>query len=128
MEKALRLIGVVLSVFALLFWLIMLFYAYFLGGSPGPGLERSVPLMYAGVIAFGWLGSVLAFINGINSLKRKQARKALSICAALLGACGSIPFFMMDLTLVGFIALTLGILPPLFSSVRIAEKKGGTKK
>ena len=115
MKKAFRVIGLILGVFAFWFWLIMLFYAFFLGGSPGPGYERSVPLIFAGIIAFGWLGSVLAIVNGIIDLKRKPAIKALPVCAALLGILGSVPLFMLDLAFVGIIALLLGILPPLLS-------------
>ena len=113
MKKALRVLGAILSVFAFLFWLIMLFYAFLLGGSPGPGYERMVPFMYAGIMAFGWLGSVLAFVSGIVGSKRKAAGTALSVGAALLGILGSVPIFLLDLAFIGVIALLLGVLPPL---------------
>ena len=118
MKKASRVIGVILGVLACLFWFIMLLYAFFLGGSPGPDYERTVPLIFVGIIAFGWLGSILALINSIIDLIRKKAGKALPVCAALLIVLGSIPFFVLDLILIGVIALLLGVLPPLLSLVK----------
>jgi len=118
MKKASRVIGVILGVLACLFWFIMLLYAFFLGGSPGPDYERTVPLIFVGIIAFGWLGSILALINSIIDLIRKKAGKALPVCAALLIVLGSIPFFVLDLILIGVIALLLGVLPPLLSLMK----------
>jgi len=115
MKKALSVIGIILGVLACLFWFGMLFYAFFLGGSPGPGYERTVPIVFACIIAFGWLGSILALINSIIDLIRKRAVKALPVCAALLIVLGSVPFFLLDLVLIGMIALLLGLLAPLLS-------------
>ena len=115
MKKASCVIGVILGVLACLFWFGMLFYAFFLGGSPGPGYERTVPIVFACIIAFGWLGSILALISSIIDLMKKRAVKALPVCAALLIVLGSIPFFMLDLILIGVIALLLGLIAPLLS-------------
>lgn len=45
--KILLIIG---SAFSILMWLALLFYGFFLGGSPGPGYERMVPIAYVGII------------------------------------------------------------------------------
>jgi hypothetical protein len=105
---------IILSVFALLFWLVFIFYAVFLGGSPGPtSYERGVPFLYAGIMALGLLGAALGIAAGVKGLGAKPAGKVLLLCAALLGAVGSVPFFLMELTEIGLFALIPGVLPTL---------------
>jgi hypothetical protein len=102
---------IILSSIALLIWLVLLFFAVFLGGSPGPGYERTVPIIYTGIMALGLLGAVFGIAAGIIGAATKRPGIALPICAALLGAIGSVPFFLLDLTAVGLFAMFVGILP-----------------
>ncbi|MDR1131566.1 MAG: hypothetical protein LBL15_04020, partial [Oscillospiraceae bacterium] len=112
----------VLSAIALLIWLGFLFFALFLGGSPGPDYERSVPYLYVGIMTFGLLGAVLGLTAGIKGSGTKPPPRVLSLCAALSGAAGSIPFFLMELPAVGLFALLLSILPTLLYLL-LAPKK-----
>ena len=104
---------IILSVIASLIWLGFLFFALFLGGSPGPGYERGVPLPYAGIMALGLFGAALGIAAGIRGLSVIPEAKALPICAALFGVIGSVPFFLLDLAEVGMFAFLVGILPTL---------------
>lgn len=116
-----------LSGIALPIWLVFFVIAYFLGGSPGPDFERSVPNLYIGVIALGFLGAVLALATGVMGLSAKPARKYLPLCATLLGVMGSVPFFLMDLTAVGLFALPVGILPTVLYLI-FPRKQSGEKE
>ena len=112
-ERIAAVLYIILSAFALLFWQVFIFYAVFLGGSPGPGFERQVPFAYAGIMALGYLGAALGIAAGIKGLGAIPAGKVLLLCAALLGAAGSVPFFLMDLAVVGVYAFLVGVLPTL---------------
>jgi hypothetical protein len=101
---------IVMSVFAVLFWIVMLFFSFFLGGGTKDG--RTVPILYVGMIALGLLGATLSLAAGIKGLSHKSV-KALIICAAVLGIIGGVPFYLMDLTEMGLITLLPGVLPPL---------------
>lgn len=108
---------VVLSVIALVIWICFLFFALFLGGSPGPGYDRTVPYIYVGIIALGVLGAVIGLTAGIKGTGEKPAGKILPVCSAVLGAIGSVPFFLLELTAAGIIALLVGVLPDLLHLV-----------
>lgn len=75
--KALLITG---GVFSILPWLALLFYGLFLGGSPGPGYERMVPIPYVSVMASGFFGAAAGLI-GIAAEK-----KAVLFAAAVLSA------------------------------------------
>lgn len=105
---------IILSAGALVFWLGFIFFALFFGGSPGPYSEqRTMPLAYIGIMAIGLLGAKLGIAAGITGLGAKPAGKILPLCAAMLGIIGSLSFFLMDLTVMGVLALLPGILPSL---------------
>jgi hypothetical protein len=112
----------VLSAVALPIWLGFLFFAFFLGGSPGPDYERSVPYSYVGVMTLGFSGTVLALAAGITGLKAKPVKALLPFCAVLLGVMGSMPFFWMDLAAVGLFALLPGALPSLLYLLLIRKR------
>jgi hypothetical protein len=116
---------IVLSSVALLIWLGFLFFALFLGGSPGPDYERTVPFMYVGIMALGLVGAVLGIAAGKRGLGAKPAGKALPICAALFGAIGSLSFFLMELAPVGLFALLPGILPSLLYLLLTRKREKG---
>lgn len=107
---------ILFSVIAIVLWLIFLFFAFFLGGNPGPGYDRTVPLEYVGIISFGLLGAILGLVSGIKGAGKKAGKpavKILSVCAAVLGTIGSVPFFLMELPEAGVFVLMVGILPSL---------------
>ncbi|HWQ75802.1 MAG TPA: hypothetical protein VN441_10835 [Syntrophomonas sp.] len=100
--KVLLIIG---GAFSILLWLALLFYGFFLGGSPGPGYERMVPIAYAGVMALGFFGAVVGLM-GVAA-----GKKAALYAAAVLGAVGSAPLFLLELPAAGIIFLLIGIAP-----------------
>ncbi|MGX8701224.1 hypothetical protein [Caproiciproducens sp.] len=100
-----RIILALVGVFCLLFWLGLLFYSSFLGGSPGPGYERNVPAAYVGMIASGLLGAILGLIGVVTRKPRTP------LFAAAFGILGSIPFFLLSLPEIGILALIAGIEP-----------------
>lgn len=106
MKKWKKALLILLMIFAILFWLTALFFGFFLGGSPGPGYERSVPLAYAGVMALGLLGAAV----GLAGIAADKGAKPLLIAAAL-GVAGSLPFFLMGLYAAGLAALLAGAAP-----------------
>jgi len=103
------------SVIGVIFWFIALFYAFFLGGSPGPySVDRTVPLLYVPVIGLGFVGAIVGLVAGIKSTIRgaNAPVSRLVVLAALLGAAGSVPFFLLDVWVeVGLVALAFGIAP-----------------
>jgi hypothetical protein len=104
--KVLKVLLVIGGALAILCWVALIFYAFFLGGSPGPGHERTVPLSYCSIMATGLLGSVI----GIAGIAVSQLRKLLPLAAAL-GATGSSPLFLLELPTVGVLFLIIGIAP-----------------
>ncbi len=102
--KTILIVGGVLGI---LFWLALLFYAFFLGGSPGPGYGRTVSLAYVGVMGAGLFGAVLGLIVLVRG---KKGRIGLPQ-AALLGVIGSVPLFLMELPVPALAALIVGIAP-----------------
>jgi hypothetical protein len=104
------------SAAGVLFWCAMLFFALVLGGSPGPGYERTTPLSYALVIGLGLAGAIVGLVAGVKSVRGKSVLAA-AIAAVVLGAVGSVPFFLLELPEVGVIALALGILPATVSLI-----------
>jgi hypothetical protein len=103
--KILKACVVTVSVLACILWLALLFCAFFLGGAPGPGYERTVPVSYCGVMLFGLVGAVLGTV-GIGESKSKYL-----IPAAVLELAGSIPLFLLELPVVGAVYMILGVLP-----------------
>jgi hypothetical protein len=101
---------------AIVIWFIMIFFALFLGGSPGPGYDRQVPVSYAGIIALGLLGAIVAIVG------HAAGKKAFLVAAAILGVIGSVPLFMLSLPAVGIPFFLLGIAPLL--GLTICKKKG----
>lgn len=91
----------------LLFWLVLIFYALFLGGSPGPAYERTVPIAYAGVMTLGLFGAAL----GLAVLVRGKKGRLGLLLAVLFGAIGSLPLFLLELYAVGWLAFIVGIAP-----------------
>ena len=115
-RRTIKLPGILLIVcsgIGILLWLVMLFFALLLGGSPGPGYERTVPLFFAGIILLGLFSAAAGLAGGIASMcgARKPAF-AMIIIAALLGAAGSVPLFLLDLAPVGVFYGLVGVLPP----------------
>jgi hypothetical protein len=102
--KVLLIIG---GAFSILLWLTLLFYGFFLGGSPGPGYERIVPIVYAGVMALGLTGAVVWVVSMIKTPKERVPL----FTAAALGAIGSIPLFSLELPTVGVVFLLIGVAP-----------------
>jgi hypothetical protein len=94
------------GILGIIFWVIMLLYALLLGGSPGPGYERTVPMGYAAIIALGLAGAI------VELAARRKSSVGMVITAAVLGAAGSVPFFLLGLTAMGIIALAVGIVFP----------------
>ncbi|MDR1620494.1 MAG: hypothetical protein LBS18_07530 [Clostridiales bacterium] len=115
--KALLFIG---NVLAILFWLALLFYGFFLGGSPGPGYERTVPMSFAGVMAIGFAGAVVGLVGIVKAPKGKP----LLTAAAVLGAVGSAPLFLLELPVVGVIVLLIGLVPLLGLLIRPNRMEG----
>lgn len=115
-QKPARFPGILLivgSAFGLLFWFVMLFFTFFLGGSPGPGLERTVPTVHAAIVGLGLAGAAVCLAAGIKAACGSyNAQDVLIALAVLLGSAGSIPFFLLDLAAVGIVALVFGIMPP----------------
>lgn len=100
------------SLFGALFWLAMLFFSFFLGGSPGPGYERTVPYYCVAIIGLGFAAAIIGLIAGIKSII--GSRLSIMVFIAIpLGAAGSIPFFLLSITKLGIIALLFGLFPPL---------------
>ncbi len=98
------------SILGLLFWLAALFFAFFLGGSPGPGYERSMPLNSVAVMWFGVVGVAVGLAAGVKSLRAANAAaRVMIIIAGLLGVAGSVSFFLADLPGVGIIVMTIGV-------------------
>jgi hypothetical protein len=116
MRTALKVLFIVGQVIAIFIWFIMVFYALFLGGSPGPGYDRSVPVSYAGIIALGLLGAIIAVAG------HAAGKKTLLAAAAILGVIGCVPLFMLDLPAVGLPFFLLGIAPLL--GLTICKKQG----
>jgi hypothetical protein len=112
LEKKSKVPGILLiagSAFGILFWLAALFFSFFLGGSPGPGYERSMPLISVAVMCFGFLGAALGLVAGVASLLgANAAARAMVIIAALLGVAGSVSFFLADLGAVGIFVMLIG--------------------
>jgi len=118
---------IVISIVALVIWFCVVIFAFLLGGSPGPGYERSFPGLYIGIVALGFLGAALALAVGIRGLKRKAVGKLLPIFVIVLGIIGSVPFFAMDLAEMGLITLMVGI-PPSLLSIIVSRKQGSEKE
>lgn len=114
---------IVLSIIGCLFWLALLFFALFLGGSPGPGYARTVPMRYVCLIALGLAGAVIGTITATRSPRGASSRgKAAAGTAALLGAAGSVPMFLLELTAIGVVCLAAGLLPPVLYFVQSATR------
>ena len=115
-QKTSKVPGILLivgSFIGILFWSVMLFYAFFLGGVPDPGSERSVPLSYVSVIGLGFAGAAVGLVAGIISLRgAKAATHIMIIISALLGMVGSVPLFLLDLAPVGVFFWVVGAAPP----------------
>jgi hypothetical protein len=115
-QKKLQVSGILLiggSFIGILFWLGMLFYAFFLGGVPSPGSERAVPLPYISVIGLGFAGAAVGLVTGIISVRgAKAAAYRMIIISALLGMVGSVPLFLLDLAPVGVFFWVVGAAPP----------------
>ena len=100
-----------IGVAGILFWLIILFFGFLLGGSPGPGYERTVPLLYAGLMIFGLVGTIVGIIGNV-------ARKApILVVAAILIVLGSIPFFLLNLFVVGIVIVLISLIAPVLGIV-----------
>ena len=102
----------------MLLWLALLFYGLLLGGSPGPGYARMVPIGYVGIMALGFCGAAAGLI-GIALRK-----KAVFFAAAILGAAGSIPLFLLELPEAGIVFLLIGIQPLLGLLTRSRKRSG----
>jgi len=132
-QKPSRFPGILLitgSVIGIIFWFIMLFFALFLGGSPGPYSEgRTVPLHYVAVIGLGSAGAIVSLVAGIKSIRDLNAAiSKMVVLAALFGIAGSVPFFLLDVAVgVGLVALMFGIAFPLAYLI-ITRKTGWTKQ
>jgi len=101
------------SVIGVLFWLVMVFFAFFLGGATGPpNFERTVPLPYVAVIALGLVGALVGLGAGIKSLRNAPVSRMVAL-SALLGAVGSASFFLLELFEMGLMALLVGVVPPI---------------
>jgi len=92
------------------FWLAMLFFALFLGGSPGPGHARTVPLLYIPIIALGFIGALLSIAAAVKA----NRGRSLAVLSILFGAAGCIPFFLLQLTLMGLIVFAVAAAFPTF--------------
>lgn len=123
-NRAAAIVCTLLSVFSLLIWIGLLFYAFFLGGSPGPGYERSVPYLYAGIMVLGFSGAALGLAVIVKGLGANTLRKGMLVCSAAISAIGSIPLFLMDLTVVGLFTLAVSILPSALYLILIPKKSG----
>lgn len=116
-QKPMRAPGILLavgSVVGILFWLIAVFFALFLGGSAGPdAAQRAVPLHYVAMLCLGLVSAAIGFGAGIKSAARGAniAMDLLLIWCAILSAAGTIPFLLLGLTQVWLIALAFGMLP-----------------
>jgi len=114
------------SVIGVIFWFIMLFFAFFLGGSSGPDFGRTVPLLNVPIIGLGFAGAIIGLVAGIKSMRGANASlRRMVTLAALLGAAGSVPFFLLELTGMGLVALAFGIVSPA-AYLFITMKIGGT--
>lgn len=115
-QKTSKVPGILLivgSFIGILFWSVMLFYAFFLGGVPDPGSERSVPLSYVSVIGLGFAGAAVGLVAGIISLRgAKAATHIMIIISTLLGTAGSVPLFLLELAPVGVLFWVVGVAPP----------------
>jgi hypothetical protein len=114
-QKLSRVPGILLiigSVIGIIFWLVTMFFAFLLGGSPGPGYERTVPLSAAGLTCFGFAGAIVGVVAGVKALRGiSKSTLIVIIVTALLGVVGSIPMFLLELPEVGVIDLMFGIFP-----------------
>lgn len=116
-QKPVRVPGILLavgSVIGILFWLIIIFFALFLGGGAGPAsVERAVPLHYVAIFCLGLVAALIGMRMGIISAMKgaKTVMGSPLIWCALLGAAGSIPLLLLGLTEVWFIALAFGMVP-----------------
>lgn len=118
---------IVLSSIGLFIWLGLLFFAFFLGGSPGPGYERGVPYLYAAIMILGFLGAIISLTSGIKGINNRHVGKLTTVCAAVIGAIGSIPLFLMELNAVGLFALAASVLPSALYLILLkkSDTKGG---
>jgi predicted membrane metal-binding protein len=112
--KILKAFLIVVASLTILFWLVLLFYALLLGGSPGPGYERTTPMSFAGIMAIGLAGAVVGLVGIVKAPKSKPSL----IAAAVLGAVGSVPLFLLELPVVGVIVLLIGLEPLLGLLIR----------
>lgn len=104
--KLMKVLLIICDVLGILFWGGILFYSVVLGGSPGPGYERSVPYIYCGIMTLGLMGSGI----GLAGIGIAQKRKLL-LLAAVLGEIGSVPLFLLELPVVGVFFLIVGLTP-----------------
>jgi hypothetical protein len=105
--KVLKALLIFVASLTILLWLALLFYAFLLGGSPGPGYERTVPMSFAGVMAIGLAGAVVGLVGIAKAPKGKPSL----IAAAVLGAVGGVPLFLLELPVVGVIVLLTALAP-----------------
>ena len=129
MKKSTSLPGVimtVLSVIGVFAWFIMLFFTLFLGGSPGPGYERTVPLIACLFVAFGFVGAIIGTAAGVKALGGNRKAAVTRACISA-GFCivGSIPLFVIELFLMGFVFALLGAFPAglFLLLVKLSDKK-----
>jgi hypothetical protein len=98
----------VFSGIGIFLWLGMTLFALLFGGSPGPGYDRTVPMIAVLVIAFGFVGSIIGITAGVKALRgaKKASIIRLGVSAAFC-ASGSIPLFVLDLFLISFICFLI---------------------
>ena len=114
--KVLLIVGACLMI---LFWLVLLFCALLLGGCPGPSYERTVPMSFAGILAIGLVGAVI----GLVGIAKAPKSKLSLIAAAVLGAVGSAPLFLLELPVVGIVFLLIGLAPLLGLLIRSDKRR-----
>ena len=104
---------IVASIIGMFFWLAMTTFAFLMGGSPGPGYERTVPINYVVIIALGFVSTASALAIGKKKMRGFSKITAI-ILLVLLVVSASIPLFLLELTEIAAIAIVIGFLPICF--------------
>ena len=116
-KKTLKIPGVImvtLSSIGIVLWLGLTLFSLLFGGSPGPGYERTVPIMAVFFMALGAVGSIIGVNAGVKALRgfRKAAFNRVGISVAFCMSA-SLPLFMLDLLQMGVVCILVGLIPSL---------------